>query len=141
MFVPRENLLLGIQYVNLFYVDLKILDVHRCKENLKGDINVFKDNFRRLLESGKPIVIRIPVIGGYTDDVQNIDDVINYLHGIREFKNIVKVELIKGHNLGDDKYKTMNLPCPRFIDVSDDFMQSYKERIGSIGFYTDICKI
>ena len=141
LYVPKNNLLLGIQYVNLFYVDLKILDVHRCKDNLKGDINVFKDNFKILLESGKPIVIRIPVIGGYTDDAQNIDDVIKYLQGIREFKNIVKIELIKGHNLGEDKYKTMNLSSPRFIDVSDDFMQSYKERIGAIGFYTDICKI
>ena len=141
LYAPKDNLLLSLQYVNLFYVDLKVIDFQKCNEILKGNVNEFKENFNLLLESGKPIVIRIPVIGGYTDNPQNVEDVMNYLVEIKKYKNIKKIELIKGHNLGEEKYKSMSLPIPKFIDVSDGFLRKYKERVENLGFYTNICKI
>ena len=71
---------------------------------LKGNLELFKSNLAILAKS-KRFNVRIPVICGYTDDENNIKCIIDV---IKEYiASIKKVELIKGHNLGDNKYVTL----------------------------------
>ena len=97
LFVPEKQLKKIIPYIDFFYVDMKILNRDRCNKVINGNIDLYRNNMK-LLTSQKSITVRIPVIGGYTDDEENINDIISEL---KKYENsIIKVELIKGHNLG-----------------------------------------
>ncbi len=142
LFVSKENLELGIDFIDLFYVDVKILNYCKARLVHGGDIDIFKENFRILMNSKKPVIIRIPVIGGYTDDEENRKAIINFIKVEKEYGNILKIELIKGHNLGNSKYKSLGMKIPDYVDVDNKFMEEYKEDIEkNIGIVADVCKI
>ena len=85
--------------------------------------------------------MRIPVICGYTDDEDNIRSIIDV---IREYSSSIEmVELIKGHNLGDNKYVSLGKDVPQKAEVSDLFLDEYRmkiiEAVEEVG--VEICKI
>ena len=69
LFVPEDKLLIALRYVDMFYVDVKILDEATCFEILGGSLNQYKKNSEILFLSGKTVVFRVPVIGGFTDSI------------------------------------------------------------------------
>lgn len=140
LFVPSSYLEMVIPFVEYFYVDLKVMDKERCSFLLKGNLDLFKSNLSILAKS-KKFNVRIPVIYGYTDDENNIKCIIDV---IREYRSsIEKVELIKGHNLGDNKYVTLGKEIPKKAEVSDLFLEEYKKKImdtvDAVG--VEICRI
>lgn len=151
LFAPVHDLQIAIKHIDLFYVDVKILEEKRCKEELNGNLNVYLSNLRTLFYSGKPVVIRVPVIAGYTDGSENIDNVIALIvKYVRDKKaNLLKVELIKEHCLGISKYQSLSVcnegfDVPRYKGVSDDFMEQYRKKIvtNTDGLIpVEICKI
>lgn len=140
LFVPSAYLEMVIPYVDYFYVDLKVMDKERCSFLLKGNLELFKSNLAILAKS-KKFNVRIPVIYGYTDDEDNIKCIINV---IREYRSsIKKVGLIKGHNLGDNKYISLGKDVPQKAEVSDLFLEEYRMKITEVvaGVGVEICKI
>lgn len=140
LFVPSSYLEMVIPFVDYFYVDLKVMDKERCSFLLKGNLDLFKSNLAILAKS-KKLNVRIPVIYGYTDDENNIKCIIDV---IREYRaSIKKVELIKGHNLGDNKYVSLGKDVPQKAEVSDLFLDEYRmkiiEAVEEVG--VEICKI
>lgn len=140
LFVPSSYLEMVIPFVDYFYVDLKVMDKERCSFLLKGNLDLFKSNIAILAKS-KKFNVRIPVICGYTDDEDNIKCIIDV---IREYRaSIKKVELIKGHNLGDNKYVSLGKDVPQKAEVSDLFLDEYRmkiiEAVEEVG--VEICKI
>lgn len=145
LFVRQEALRIAIRYIDLFYVDIKILDSEKCKRHQHGSLNQFLENWSVLLESGKPIVVRVPVIGGYTDGPDNIAAIIDLLKKAKG--NIIKVELLKEHNLGIQKYRSLIsagniIEMPANKGVSDITIHKYKEYMESeLNYCIEICKI
>lgn len=151
LFVPMHNLELAIQKIDLFYVDIKMLDVEDCKVNLHGELSCYLSNLDKLLRSGKPVVLRVPVIGGYTDGIENRDLVSNLISSyiMKPSINILKIELIKEHNLGINKYQALRecnegYVIPSYRGVSQKLMEQYRasliEQIGG-EVPVDICSI
>lgn len=140
LFVPSAYLEMVIPYVDYFYVDLKVMDKERCSFLLKGNLDLFKSNLAILAKS-KKFNVRIPVIYGYTDDENNIKCIIDVIRDYRS--SIKKVGLIKGHNLGDNKYVTLGKEVPQKAEVSDLFLEEYKKKIiNSIDkVNVEICKL
>lgn len=139
LFVPTEKLECVIPYVDYFYVDMKIMNKERCRSVIKGNLELYKANFK-LLTSQNMIIVRIPVIGSYTDDIENQATIIDE---IKKFeKNILKVELIKGHNLSEAKYRSLGIPSPQYSEVSDNVLIQYKDMIEkAVKVPVQICKI
>ena len=135
LFVKKEKLKLAIQYIDLFYVDIKMLDKDNCKTILYGNLNQYLQNLKILFESNKPVVFRIPVIGGYTDGEENRRKVIELL----EVYHPIKVELIKEHNLGESKYVSLGERVPNYNGVSDELIEKYKTEIENIGIPVQVC--
>ena len=139
LFIPTKNLESVIPYIDYFYVDMKILDKSRCKNLMGGNLDLYRTNLR-LLASRRMITIRIPVIGHYTDDDENKGAVIDEIKKIA--KNVLKVELIKGHNLSESKYKSLGIPIPKYNEVSDTSLKQYKRMIEeAVKVPVQICKI
>lgn len=140
LFVPSAYLEMVITYVDYFYVDLKVMDKERCSFLLKGNLDLFKCNLAILAKS-KKFNVRIPVIYGYTDDENNIKCIIDV---IREYRSsIKKVGLIKGHNLGDNKYISLGKDVPQKAEVSDLFLEEYRVKILNTveDVEVEVCKI
>lgn len=140
LFVPSSYLEMVIPFVDYFYVDLKVMDKERCSFLLKGNLDLFKSNLAILAKS-KKFNVRIPVIFGYTDNEDNIRSIIDV---IREYSSSIEmVELIKGHNLGDNKYVSLGKDVPQNAEVSDLFLDEYRmkiiEAVEEVG--VEICKI
>lgn len=138
LFVPKSLVETAMRYVDLFYVDIKILDEKRCFALLGGKLKCYLDNLNKLFEAKKNIIFRVPVIGGYTDDEWNRRNVIKLMQQFRP----LKVELIKEHNLGADKYRSLG-KLPLSLDtVTDTDMEMYRyEMIHKTGIETEVCKI
>lgn len=60
-------------------MDIKIIDKKRCREVLKGNLDTYYCNLSTLVKRGRPIVARIPVIAGFTDDAENRKNVTELL--------------------------------------------------------------
>lgn len=139
LFVPEVKLSVALKYVDLFYVDIKILGEKRmCAEILGGDLEQYHSNIKSLFNADKMVVFRIPIIDGLTDDDRNIERIIKFLQIYRP----KKVELIKEHNLGKRKYISLGMCPPNLSGVTDEKMDQIKSIIISgTGLPTDICKI
>lgn len=140
LFSSKESLNAAIKYIDLFYVDIKLLEANRCLTTIKGDLETYKANLSVLLNSGCPIVFRIPVISedaehkNGTLDESNQRLVAQMISESLHKGNVLKVELIKEHNLGLTKYQALkdggsDVVIPRYHGVSDAQMESYRNLI------------
>lgn len=147
LFVPSSDLEIAIKYIDFFYVDIKILDEKRCRELLCGKLDLFLENLFRLMDSKRPVVLRLPVISGFTDDENNRNRVADLIRNLLNCGNVLKIELIKEHNLGLHKYKSLiegnnDIVLPIYKGVSDKLMKQYqKEIMGITSIPVEICKI
>ena len=150
LFVPSHNLELALNHIDFFYVDVKLLSPTLCKEVEKGNFELYLTNLQTLLawrdeeRRGKPVVIRIPLIGGYTDSNDNRVLVHKLLEQYRNA--ILKIEIIKEHNLGESKYRSLitagaDIAMSEYKGVDDSLMDQYKEELDDLGIMTEICKI
>lgn len=149
LFSDLRNLKIAIKYIDLFYVDLKILNYKKCADILKGNLDEFYYNLDYLVQSGKYVVFRIPVIAYFTDDQENIMAVSCLIKKYIVNDNVIKVELLKEHNLGISKYKALRncndgINIPVYHGITDDFMEEYKRvlthHLGE-DVLIEICKI
>lgn len=153
LYAPTSELQIALQHIDFFIVDVKILDEEKAREVEKGELSLYKKNLDFLLQSGKPVALRIPVIGGYTDTEENQDLMCEFLPDILESSggenrsNVLKIQMIKEHNLGITKYESLhaadqNFPVAEYKGVTDEVMNSYKNKIGKVvSIPVEICKI
>ena len=139
LFIPTEYLKVVLPYIQYFIVDMKIMDEQKCNRILGGNLDLYKRNLE-YLTNRKKTVIRIPVISGYTDGKDNIESIIAELKIIKN--GIEKIELLRGHHLGDPKYRTLGLNPPMFQDIDLSIMNSIKNLIQEeTGIHTFVCHI
>lgn len=138
LYVPQRLMIASLECIDLFYADIKLLDKKKAGEVEGGDIELFLGNFDTLCNSNKPVVVRIPVIGGYTDREDNIEKVKTLLANYSD--DIIKVELIKEHKLAEKKYRSLGKEI-NYCGVSEAFMESYRFEILRLGIETEVCSL
>ncbi len=136
LFASRHLLLLALENIDFFYVDMKILNAERCREVEKGNLGQYLSNLDVLMNINAPVIIRVPVIGNRTDNEENRQAVKKLL----KWYNPLKVELIKEHNLGESKYKSLGLEMS-YVGVEDSLMDQYKKELDEVGIPVEICRI
>lgn len=95
-----------LSLTDLVLLDIKHIDPEKCKE-LVGFSNEKELLFAKYLsEQNIPIWIRQVLIPGYTD---NENDLLKLKEFIDSLKTIERVELLPYHNLGEYKWKELNL--------------------------------
>ena len=143
LYAPMENAILALELIDFFFIDFKILDEKGFRDVMKGDISIFRKNLDIIAQNGKkPIIIRIPIIGGFTDKENNIEKIQSMLKKyIGMGLNVLKVELLKEHHLGLSKYKSLGYPLPEYGGVSEERMLEVKNSLQIIGIPIEICTI
>ncbi len=136
LFVSRELLDIARKHIDLFLVDIKLLDPKRAKQVEGGNIDTFLNNLDCLMNQEKQVIIRIPVIGTYTDNAENRELIIELLSQYKT--KIRKVELLREHNLGASKYRALGKKEPMYHRVSDQWIKEYRDSIVGIGIDSEI---
>ncbi|MEG0233119.1 MAG: [formate-C-acetyltransferase]-activating enzyme [Hafnia sp.] len=86
--------------------DLKIMDEERAKHLLNMHQSRVLRNFTRLIEEGITLIPRVPLIPGYTLDVDNFRAILAFL---APFK-LPEIHLLPFHQFGEAKYRLLNRP-------------------------------
>jgi pyruvate formate lyase activating enzyme len=104
-----ENFRAVIPYTDLFLFDLKHLDDEKHSQFTGVSNSLIISNFKLLVDSGKDIMVRVPVIPGFNDDPANLDALKNFIMTVKS-KNLKKINLLPYHKTGSSKYKKFNIP-------------------------------
>ena len=112
LFVPWENAQAVLPYTDLVFADLKLPDAVRHREYTRQENGLILENLRKLTRVHDCVTIRIPLICGVNDsleDMQAFAAVIDTMgEGLRE------VELLKYNPLAEGKYQMLGAPYTSF---------------------------
>ena len=96
------------------FIDIKNMNSKKHKEYTGLGNELILENIKKLSTLDKSIVIRIPIILGFNEDIENIKNTSQF---VKENIKAPKIELLPYHMFGIDKYKDLGL---------DDFIYRYE---------------
>lgn len=95
-----------LDLVDLFMVDLKLIDNNQHEKYAGASNRLILENFEKLLEAGAAVRARLPMIPGITDTEENIDALISFLG---RHKDLELISLLPYNRLGEDKFDRLGL--------------------------------
>jgi pyruvate formate lyase activating enzyme len=90
-----------LPHTDLFLYDLKQMDSHKHEQMTGVGNAVILENLRRIDEQGKSIWVRVPLIPGYTDSIENLRQVAEFAETLR---NVEKMSLLPYNGAAGAKY-------------------------------------
>jgi len=107
---PWPHFAMVLEHVDLLQFDIKHVDPARHKE-LTGQSNeMILDNLSKVrsIKDPRDVIIRIPVVPGCNDSVENIRSTAEFAADL----GFRQVELVPYHRLGASKYAQYGMACP-----------------------------
>ena len=101
-----DDLAALLPVVDLLMVDIKHLDPNKHREVTGVSNECILDNARRLAQTGKPLIIRVPVVPTVNDTPEDIGAIAKF---VQSFPNLQYLELLPFHPLGEGKYHALGL--------------------------------
>ncbi len=114
-YAPQPDFLMLLARSDLIFYDLKIMDRDLHRRYTACDNDLILDNLGLLNESGKPFIIRVPLVPGVTDTDDNFAGIVKAISGM---PGLVEVNLLPYNRAAGSKY--------RFAGM--DFKPDYDER-------------
>ncbi len=100
-----------LPYADMLITDIKHMDSGEHKRNTGVPNELILKNLARLSKTGKPIVVRVPVIPGVNDDMGNISATADFI--LNKLGNrIQKLQLLGFMRLGEEKYASLGEDYP-----------------------------
>ncbi len=93
---------------DLFLYDLKMMDSDRHRKWTGVPNEKILENLKTLAETGSKIIIRIPLIGGVNDDVENLTATARFVNQLSGEKK--EVNLLPYHKIAQTKYQKLGRP-------------------------------
>lgn len=103
---------------DLLMVDIKHLDPDKHRTTTGASNKRILTNIRRLVETGKPIVFRVPVIPTVNDSEEDIKEIALFIRSLIDLRQKngnpassdgLSLELLPFHRLAGDKYRSLGL--------------------------------
>lgn len=92
-----------LPYLDQYLLDIKHMDSAKHKEFTGRSNELMLENAMRIAKSGMTsLSIRVPVIPGFNDTLQEIRDIAEYA---KILGNVERLHLLPYHRLGQDKYE------------------------------------
>lgn len=124
--VPWENIENVLPYIDLFLVDFKVIENDKLHKKLtKQDSKLIHKNLKKLLEHKPNIKYRMVMVPGHNDSQEDIKNAANYLKKI----GVKEIELLKYHNMYEDKAKKLGLDIEYLNITSEQSKESLENGI------------
>lgn len=125
-----------LPFLNIVYYDLKVMDEKEHKRLTGASNRRIKANARRLLESGKRVVFRIPLIPRMTTTEKNLSDLVDLLRELEQ----EEVHLLPYHKMGESKLQRIDSPQePLDLEpFSDGELAEIKSRFENAGIKVSV---
>jgi pyruvate formate lyase activating enzyme len=104
--LPWEVIDNYVNLVDLFLADLKHIDSEKFTKYTGGNATLVLNNFKKLDETGRKFIVRIPVIPAFNSSDKELKAIIDFASGL---KNAVEINLIPFHALAKEKYIMLGL--------------------------------
>jgi len=91
---------------DLIMMDIKHLDPHKHREVTGVSNELILENARRLAQTDRPLIIRVPVVPTVNDSQEDIAAIAQF---VQSFPNLQYLELLPFHRLGEGKYHALGL--------------------------------
>ena len=92
-----------LPYLDTYLMDIKHTNSAKHKEFTGVPNDLILKNAMKIAESGMTnLVIRVPVIPGFNDKVEEIESIARFAAGL---KGVTKMHILPYHRLGQDKYE------------------------------------
>lgn len=99
--LPWEIIEDYVNIIDLFLADLKHIDNEKFARYTGGNATLVMDNFRKLDETGRKFIVRVPVIPGFNFTSSELFSIIDFAAGL---KNASEINFIPFHALAKEKY-------------------------------------
>jgi pyruvate formate lyase activating enzyme len=106
---PWDDLAGLLEFTDLVLYDIKVIDPELHLRYTGVDNERILSNAVRIAEAGFPLIIRLPLIPGYTEDEANVRAVACFA---RELPGVHQIHLLPYHRLGEPKYPRLGRPYP-----------------------------
>jgi len=107
LYAREEDVLDFLGVTDQFIADIKIFDEKKHKQVTGKSNRMILKNAANLIERRVNMLVRIPLIPGYTDDDDNIAQIARF---VASFGSGIKLELLNYNPLAADKFLTINEP-------------------------------
>lgn len=95
-------------YVDIILFDIKIMNEHLHEKYTKVSNSLILENFRQICMTGKRVIVRIPVIPGFTDAQANIAEIEKF---VKQQPGNIQIEKIPFNPLMAKKYQLLGKIC------------------------------
>lgn len=97
----------ALPYIDAMFMDIKHIDseIHKTLTGMNNELIL--NNIKRISEFGIPIIIRTPIVPGYTNSQENIKGIAEF---ISKIPTVYEYELLQYHNFGEAKYNSLGKP-------------------------------
>lgn len=98
--------------IDMLMIDIKIMDSDKHKKTTGRSNSRILDNIRRLGQTDKPILFRVPVVPTVNDQPEEIIAIAEFVNGLRatrQERNSIRLELLFFHQLASEKYRSIGL--------------------------------
>lgn len=118
---------------DLFLCDIKHMDSGIHKRFTGVENNLILDNIKRLSETGKEIIIRVPVIPGFNDDRANIEATAKFT---KSLSHISRIDILPYNRGGQEKSARLLTGCKlAYAETPDEEkMNSIAKMLTNYGF-------
>lgn len=106
LFCDRATIVKIVDYVDLFIVDMKIYAQDQHIRYTGKSNEIIKENLRYIAESGKSILVRIPLIPNITDTEDNRNAIKKFVDSI---DSRIPIEFINYNLLAENNYKRLGV--------------------------------
>ena len=113
----------AVAYTDLFLWDLKDTNEERHKQYTGVGNELILENLKKLLATGTPLWIRIPIIPTVNDTEEELQRIKEYIFS---FGSPKKIELLPYHAMGEHKYAAINKEAQRFPVPTEEKMKQLK---------------
>ncbi len=115
-YAPDDAFRRMVNSVNLVIMDLKCMDANKHKRFTKVDNTLILQHARMLVEGQTPFIIRLPLIPGVNDNLENMRATAALLAGA---KALLRVEMLPYHQTAGAKYIQAGMRYEPDFDVNE----------------------
>ncbi len=126
-----------LPWLDLVLLDIKTMDYNKHIKYIGQSNEKILQNAKLIAQFGIPIIVRIPIITGFNDDISSIKDITNFAISL---KSVKEIHIMPYHRLGQNKYEYLGYEykLKELESPTKDKLILLKETVEECGL---ICKI